>query len=117
MNQARVLRAASESEFMDTVVQLAHLQGWRVMHVRPSVVRHGRWATSTSIAGWPDLTLYHPGHRRFLMAELKAENGRVSPAQHAVIEDLWASGVDVRVWRPRDWASIEACLTHQDTAA
>lgn len=99
----------SEAHFQQSVVQLAETCGWRVMHVRPSRVRGGRWATATSISGWVDLTLL--GHDRAIFAELKSDRGRLTAEQKQVIALLRAAGLDARVWRPRDWKSIEATLT------
>lgn len=105
--------AASEAEFQAAVVQLAETCGWTVMHVRRSVVRDGRWATATSIAGWPDLTIL--GHGQAIFAELKTDRGRLTADQRHVLDQLRAAGLDTRVWRPRDWASITDTLTRGRT--
>ena len=109
MTRVGLAAHATEAEFQQAVVHLAETCGWRVMHVRPSTVRDGRWATATSIPGWPDLTLL--GHGRAIFVELKSETGRVSPEQRRVIDELRAAGLDARVGRPRDWHSIEETLT------
>ncbi len=106
---ARALPAPTEAEFQAAVIQLAETCGYQVMHVRRSVVRQGRWATATSISGWPDLTLL--GHDRAIFAELKSERGRLTAEQKQVIALLRAAGLDARVWRPRDWKSIVETLT------
>ena len=101
----------TERQFQQQVVHLAHLHRWRVMHVRPTIGRRGgeaAWQTATSIAGYPDLTLWRPG--QLLLVELKTDRGRLSPAQREVIGSLQDAGVDVRVWRPADWPEIEATL-------
>jgi hypothetical protein len=82
------------------------------MHVRRSVVRAGRWATATSIPGWPDLTLL--GHGQLIFAELKTDRGRLSGEQVGVIAALRAAGQDARVWRPDDWPEIERTLTRKE---
>ena len=46
-------------------------------------------------AGWPDLLLIHAGHTYGL--ELKAERGRVSPAQVRVHAELTLAGATVEV--------------------
>ena len=81
------------------------------MHVRRSIARQGQWATSTSIAGWPDLILWKPG--RFLAVELKSESGRLTRQQATVLDSLAAASVDVRVWKPSSWPEIESTLTNQ----
>jgi hypothetical protein len=101
--------AITEAELQALVVDLAHTYAWRVMHVRPSRVAGDRWATATSIHGWPDLTLL--GHGRALFVELKSETGRLSPDQREVIGHLRAAGLDARIWTPSSWAEIEATLT------
>jgi hypothetical protein len=101
--------AITEAELQTLVVDLAHTYGWRVMHVRPSRVGEERWATATSIPGWPDLTLL--GHGRALFVELKSEKGRLRPEQLEVIALLRAAGLDARVWKPSSWLEIEATLT------
>lgn len=100
--------AVAEADFQRTVVDLAALFGWEAMHVRRSVVRGQRWATATSVPGWPDLTLWRPGE--LLFAELKADRGRVTDDQQRVLDSLAAAGQEVHVWRPRDWPALEARL-------
>lgn len=98
----------SEGEFQASVVELAELAGWRVLHVRPVTDQRSRTRTPTTCIGWPDLCLWRPG--RFMAAELKAERGRLSPAQRDVLDSLAAAGVECHVWRPSDWPAIEAVL-------
>src|SRR5262249_31803425 len=89
----------AEKEFQAQVVQLARLLRWRVYHTYDS---------RRSAPGLPDLLLVR---ERVLWAELKTESGRVTPAQRAWIEALAAAGQEVRLWRPRDWPTIQAVLT------
>jgi hypothetical protein len=89
-------------EFQPIVVDLAHLYGWRAMHVRRSIGKGSRWTTATSIKGWPDLFLYHPGKRRNYAVELKSETGELSPEQAIVLEELENSGVPADLWMPQD---------------
>ena len=104
------VESQTEAEFQANVVELATLLGWQCMHVRRSRVRDDRHATATSIAGWPDLFCLNPKLGQHFAAELKSERGHVTPAQAAVIAALEASGVECHIWRPRDWARIEARL-------
>jgi hypothetical protein len=60
------------------------------------------------MAGYPDLTLWRDD--RLIFAELKRENGRLSPAQEAVLADLRKTNAEVYVWRPSDWADIAQAL-------
>lgn len=77
----------SEAAFQAQVIALARLCGWLVHHSRPALRRSGR--VSTPVAGdvgLPDLVLARGGV--VLFVELKAEAGRVAPAQRA-----WARAI------------------------
>lgn len=103
--------AISEKAFQAQVIQLAELNGWLVFHPYDS---------RRSTPGFPDLTLCRDG--RLILAELKTEKGRLSPAQREWIDALmtvtratWRYGapdgvVSVYVWRPSQWHDIEAVL-------
>lgn len=102
---------------------LATVLGWEHASFRPAQTSHG-WRTPVTGElgkGWPDLTLVRARDRRLVFAELKADDGVLSPDQEHVLESLrsLAGGfggagarVDVVVWRPRDLDSgaIEALL-------
>lgn len=98
----------SEQAFQQQVVELARVCRWRTMHVRRTVGRGRTWTTSTSVTGWPDLAIWRPG--QFLLVELKSDTGKVTPDQQRVLSSLCAAGVDVRVWRPKDWEQIVETL-------
>ena len=68
MTSSAALRDVTEKEFMRQVSDLARIFGWRVYHP---------WLSIHSERGWPDLALVKPP--RLILAELKRENGRVSP--------------------------------------
>ena len=103
----------TERDFQRAVMELAELQGWETLHVRTSM-QQGRYMTATTgtmAKGWPDLVLAHPKRRRLLFVELKADRGRLRPDQERVHAALWeAVGYTVKVWRPRDWPTIEGVL-------
>ncbi len=103
------MRAATEAGFLDTVIRLAQLMGWRTAHFRPAMTRNGRWITALSgdAKGWPDLVLVR---ERLLFAELKTDKGSLRPEQKQWIEWLKAAGYTVHVWRPRDWHTIQRIL-------
>jgi hypothetical protein len=91
----------TEKEFADKVVSLAKLTGWRVYRT---------WISIRSPAGFPDLVLAKPG-RKLIIAELKSERGRLTPAQRDWLELLkHVQGIDVYMWRPSDWKVIESVL-------
>jgi hypothetical protein len=93
------LRPISEKAFLAQVRQLAHLLGWLCYHTHDS---------RRSQPGFPDLTLVRGS--RLLFAELKTDTGRVTAAQQQWLDALAAAGQEVYVWRPCDWAAIEAAL-------
>lgn len=107
--------AISEADFQAQVVELAHLLGWKVLHVRPSVGRGAKWVTSTSITGWVDLFLYHPGRGWHCAVELKSQSGKTTPEQDGVLDDLIASGVPAFVWRPSDLDAVRYVLQNGPT--
>lgn len=91
------MNLVSEAAFQEAVRGYARLTGW---------AEHVVWDSRKSPEGWPDLTLVRG--ERIVMAELKTESGRLSPAQAEWLERLRATGkVEVFVWRPRDWPEIE----------
>lgn len=92
--------AVTEAQHQAAILELAQLTGWRWYHVPDS---------RRCPAGWPDLALWRPP--RFVMAELKRDNGRLSEAQRETIGELRQCGIEVYVWRPRDWSEIERVLT------
>lgn len=99
----------TEADFQRLVLDLLHVTGWEVMHVRRSIGRRGgtaAWQTTTSIAGWPDLFAFSPMRRQHFAVELKSQHGRLSPEQRGVLERLEAAGVRTFVWRPADWRAI-----------
>lgn len=93
-----------EAEFQNAIVQAAHLHGWSVAHWRRATVRGGRTATPVAYdaAGFPDLILVHPDHG-LRIREIKSDTGSLSRRQRTWITLLASAGVDVDVWRPRDW--------------
>jgi len=104
----------TEAEFQAQVVELAHLLGWRVLHVRRSIGKGQRWTTTTSIIGWPDLFMYHPKKKRVLALELKSEKGRETAEQVVVLNELCQSGVPALIVRPNDWDMVQRLLEAND---
>tara|TARA_R110002020_G_scaffold46470_1_gene132175 strand:- start:219 stop:536 length:318 start_codon:yes stop_codon:yes gene_type:complete len=90
----------SEKDFMESIVQLARNTGWMVYHTYDS---------RRSTAGFPDLVMTK--HKRLVIAEIKTEKGKTTPAQDKWLETLrTARGVKVKLWRPSDWPEIERTL-------
>ena len=98
-----MLPAMTEKDWQKQVVDLAKILGWRVYHPFLS-----KWSEK----GWPDLALVR---ERVVYAELKRENGKVSPSQVEWIYALTAAGQEVYVWRPSDFDEVARILQHRQT--
>src|SRR6266568_2387284 len=92
----------SEQDFMQQIIDLAHIYGWLCYHTYDS---------RRSAPGYPDLAFCHPTRCHYFLAELKAERGRLSPAQKLWIDALHAAGIECHVWRPSDFDAIVERLT------
>ncbi len=105
----------AESAFQSQLIEVAHLLGWRVAHFRPARTKAG-WRTPVAAdgQGFPDLLL---ARERIVVAELKAEKGRVRPAQDAWLEAFRAAGVESYVWRPGDFDKAVAVLRRRERVA
>lgn len=99
----------SERDFQRLVTDAAAVLGWSWVHFRPAQTSRG-WRTPVSGplgAGWCDLVLVRAKDRRALFVELKAEAGKVSEEQRAVMATLADAGQECYVWRPSDFDSGE----------
>jgi hypothetical protein len=100
-------RGKPEEEFQFRVIQAAKRYGYLVSHSRPSLSQSGRWHTAIQgDKGFLDLVLAKAGD--VIIAELKSDNGRLTPEQKLWIVALGGLAV---VWRPRDWDAILARLS------
>ena len=93
----------SETDWRSTLNDLFRCTGWTAYYIPDS-----RWATAS---GFPDLTLRHHT-AKVIVAELKTNTGRVTPAQKEWLRAFAASGVVAHVWRPRDMELIQNWLQH-----
>lgn len=91
----------SERDFQRAVVDLATASRWTLCYHTLN--------SRGSASGFPDLVLVRVPE--LIFAELKTDKGRVSDAQHEWLRSLEACGVETYVWRPSDWATVEARLT------
>ena len=109
-------RPMSEREFQAAVIDYAERSGFRVAHFSDSrrQVAPGRLVGDRQAAGFPDLVLARDG--RLIFAELKAEKGRLRPAQEvwlAALQEVEADAagrVLVRVWTPQAWPDVQTTL-------
>jgi hypothetical protein len=99
-----------EADFQATVIDTAHLFGWRIAHFRAARTAKG-WRTPVAGdgAGFPDLILVRPP--RLIVAELKSRRGQVTARQQLWMDNLTAVlGIEAHMWRPGDWTQIENTL-------
>lgn len=99
----------TEREFSRQVEDLLNMFGWRWCHFRPARTEQG-WRTALSgTSGFPDYVAVRG--TRVLFAEVKSDNGRLSPEQRDWITALdICPGVETYIWRPRMWADIVEIL-------
>ena len=114
----------NEKDFLQAVIDLAHLKGWLVAHFRPARTEKG-WRTAIQgDKGFPDLVMIRAnGDAHLIIAELKSEKGNVTDEQQEWLdmfaelqEDIELQGkltevVRVFVWRPSDWEAIVGILS------
>lgn len=99
----------SESDLLTGVLDIARLTGWRTIHVRPGRTAHGwRTAVSGDGTGWPDIVALRGD--RIIVAELKADRGRLTDEQRDWLAAWTATGADVHVWRPVDYPDTIASV-------
>lgn len=100
----------TEKQFEAQVKDIARLYGWRYYHT---------WRSIHSPAGFPDCVMVRP--HRLIFAELKREDGKLTPDQEGWIEDLIDASIisresptltypEVYLWRPSDFDSIVEVL-------
>jgi hypothetical protein len=110
--------AVTEAAFLGQVLDLARLYSWRCFHPRPGLNRRGKWSTPTQgHCGFPDIVLARldpDGRARLILAELKADAGRLSRDQEAWGQVLRAVGgrVSYEVWKPGNWSAIVEALRY-----
>ncbi len=98
-------------ELQEQIIQLAHLLGWRHLHVRRTVGRGKKWVTSTNLPGWPDLFFWHPSGRTGPRAiEVKIPPDTLKDDQRAVLASLEAGGIPTLVARPDNLQEVHVFL-------
>lgn len=99
--RAVLLDAMTERELQDAVLTGLRQRGYVCWHVTDSRLMS---------SGLPDLIAIKPG-RDLILWELKTSTGRVRPAQRTALHALAAAtGIDVQIVRPRDWAALSETL-------
>lgn len=99
-----ITRSMNEAEWQKQVLDTARMFGWRCVHWRPLLTKHG-WRTPIQGdgEGWPDLTLVRD---TILFVELKTDTGDLSVDQRLWLLALEAAGCETAVWRPRDAEAV-----------
>lgn len=107
----------TEAEWQEQVLDLAHMLGWKHLHVRRTRGKGNAWTTSTNVKGWPDLLLWNvrrPG-LGLVALELKSEGATLNTDtvrdQQAVLAELEYAGVRTMIARPSDLEAVTALLT------
>jgi hypothetical protein len=107
----------TEEQFLNQIVDLAHLYGWKAAHFRGVRVQraNGTVFYQTPVQadgkGFPDLVLIKPGHP-VIFAELKAKGGKLSPEQIDWLETLTQTkDIQVGIWYPEDFDVIHGILS------
>lgn len=105
----------NETQFQQTVIDLAHLTGWRVAHFRGVRVQRkdGSIYYQTPVqadgTGFPDLVMARDD--RTLYAEIKVTPNKPSAEQWEWLRALQANpSNEVYLWYPEDWEEIETVL-------
>ena len=90
----------TEKAFQQAVMDQAKLDGWLGFHP---------WTSIHSPAGFPDCCFVRGP--RLILAELKTEKGKLTPAQREWRDRLSdVPVIEYYLWRPSDWTAIIATL-------
>jgi hypothetical protein len=89
----------TEHAFMGRLLRLAKEYGWTCYH---------SYRSTKSAPGFPDLVLVR---ECVIFAELKTMTGKLTPEQATWLSLLQHAGQEAYVWKPQDWARIQARLT------
>lgn len=101
-----------EESLLGRVMAYAHMRGWRCSHDRATNARRRCLACGTyrrgprNAPGLPDVLLLR--RPRLVVAELKQQGKRPTPAQQRWLDEFAACGVETYVWSTsaEDWQTI-----------
>jgi len=102
----------SEKDFQQQIIDLAHIYGWRIAHFRHAWSQDGRRCMTPVQAdgkGWPDLVMVKG--KRVIIAEVKSDTGKPTPEQQEWLDALRQARMEVFLWRPKDWDTIQETIT------
>lgn len=101
----------SEAAFLNHVLHLARLCGWRAFHQRPGLNRRGKWSSAVQGDGVGFLDILACRGHRLIVAELKVGRNTLTAEQAAWLVALGlVPGVETYLWRPEDWKTIQEVL-------
>ena len=105
----------TEKQFQHTITEGLTYCGWAYNHVFRSQMKDGRWRTTTTAKGFPDLQAVKPGF--ILVIEVKADKGRFEPGQEKWLAMFHDAGALSWCLRPRDsWEDIASWIQHPERA-
>jgi len=106
----------TETAFSTQVEDLLRLGGWLWLHIKPSIMQSGKWASSMNPEGkgFSDYLIasdprYRTDHRLFFV-ELKDRLGKTTPEQDMWRDCIRACGIPWLLWRPADIEEIMEAL-------
>lgn len=112
----------SETAFASQVEDALTRFGWKWMHIKPSIMQSGKWASSMNEGGkgWLDYIALRPP--RMIVAELKDAYTKMSPEQEEWF-DMWKECQlcydtskqvivpEVYLWRPDNIEDVISILS------
>lgn len=109
-----------EKAYEKLIVRTGRDYQWTVNKTRKTPIkRDGRtfWITSTTVKGWPDLTLIHPAGY-VLVLEVKGTGGSMSAEQRNLMRDVLQPAMrlvpdhrfEAYVAWPADWPGVHQAL-------
>ena len=112
------MKRISETAFSTQVEELFDRFGWKWMHIKPSIMQSGRWASSMNEGGkgWLDYVALRPP--RIVVAELKDAYTKMTLEQEEWF-NMWKEcqeeiGIldmpEVYLWRPKHIYEIISIL-------
>lgn len=96
-----------EDEFLEQIITLAKLKGWRIHHSRPGWTSKGWRTPIQGHKGFPDLILVR---ERTVVVEAKSASGHLSPEQCEWRDAFLGAGAEYYCWKPEDWHMVELVL-------
>ena len=99
--RAELLASISHADWQKSVIEIARLYGWKVMHLGKAKTKTGRWLTPVGAdgAGFPDLLMLR---ERVLVAELKSMRDTLRANQRVWLGAFLGAGCTAVTWKPCD---------------